>query len=194
MKTYYIFNGLGEYLRTVNTPEADAKNQIELGEILVESEYPLTGTSFYFDTVLQKIVNMPVRPSTWHKFNYVTKNWEDTRSLRDYKMAKWEEIKRARDIAIDSPLSTPNGIFDSDADSRSSIVSAVLLMQTLNDPEQVINFTRADNTVATLNTKDMVEIGVLLGQKVQLAHTRGRLLRSQIDQATSIDDLNSLSW
>ena len=54
---------------------------------------------------------------------------------------------------------------------------------------QTIEFTLTNNSVTTLSTGQMVEVGLLLGRKVQAAHGRARLLRSQIEAADTLTDV-----
>jgi hypothetical protein len=136
------------------------------------------------------------QPSTFHIYDWVTKQWIDPRSLVDFKDAKWEEMKKARTAAIDAPLTTPYGVFDSSPSARTSITDAVLLLQTLASlgTPTTIDFTLADNSVVTLNTTQMVQVGLMLGQKVQVAHSRARVLRLQGEAATTVAEVEAITW
>lgn len=110
-------------------------------------------------------------------------------TLNDAKSRLWGRVKQARAVAIDSPLTTPFGVFDSDAKSRAFITDAVLLLQTLADAgtPQTIDFTLADNSVVTLGLEQMVTVGLLLGQKVQAVYTHCRALRAAIEALTTVE-------
>lgn len=117
-------------------------------------------------------------------------------SLDTAKMRKWAQIKQARAGAIDAPLATPYGVFDCVASVKTNITDAVLMMQTLAAMGQpiTVDFTLFDNSVVTLTTTQMVTVGLLLGQKSQLAYNRARVLREQIDAATTLSELEAVSW
>lgn len=140
--------------------------------------------------------SVPAQPSMYHVFNWTSKTWSDPRVLQDYKDAAWKRIKASREAAINSPLSTPYGVFDCTAKDRTNITDAILMMQTLASigSSTTIDFTLADNSTITLNTTDMVTVGLLLGQKVQGAHSQARIRRAQIDGAISPAALEGITW
>ena len=139
---------------------------------------------------------LPEQPSPAHVFNYTTKQWEDPRTLQDFKEARWAIIKQARTAFIDAPLVTPYGTFDSDAAGRNSITDAVLLANNLSalSLPVAIEFTLADNSVVTLDAAQIVEVGLLLGQKVQYAHPHSQALRAQIEAAATKEDVEAVVW
>jgi hypothetical protein len=141
-------------------------------------------------------VAFPFRPSPEHTFNWTTKQWIDSRTLTDVKATQWSAIKVAREAAITKPLVTPYGTFDATPGAQKSITDAVLMLQTLESmgTPETIDFTLADNTTATLTTQQMVHVGLLLGAQTQTAYTVGRGLRAQIEAATSIADVEAITW
>jgi hypothetical protein len=141
-------------------------------------------------------MEMPAQPSGAHVFDWTTKQWVDPRTLKDLQDARWEIIKAARAAYIDAPLSTPHGTFDSDASARTSITDAVLMLKSQEDLGQAgtIDFTLADNSVVTLTTSQMVEVGLLLGQKIQQAYTTSRARRAAIEAATTPAEVDAISW
>jgi hypothetical protein len=117
-------------------------------------------------------------------------------SLDNLKMKRWAYIKQSRTDAIASPLTTPYGVFDCTPTARTSITDAVLMLQTLASmgTPTTIDFTLADNSVVTLNTSQMIEVGLMLGQKVQIAHSRARVLRLQGEAATTVAEVEAIVW
>jgi hypothetical protein len=120
----------------------------------------------------------------------------DDRTLEQRKAERWEAMKVARDAAIDAPLVTPYGTFDSGPADRTNITDAVLMLQTLaaQSLPAEITFTLADNTTVLLGVADMVHVGLLLGAKVQAAHARGRDVRAAIDAATTPAQVDAVTW
>lgn len=139
---------------------------------------------------------VPVQPDPAQRWGWGTKTWYDPRTLQDRKDAKWEAIKVSRASLIDAPLLTPYGTFDSDASARTSITDAVLMLKSMEDMGQAgtIDFTLANNSVITLTTAQMVEVGLLLGQKVQQAYTTSRARRVQIEAATTPAEVEAVAW
>lgn len=139
-----------------------------------------------------------LRPSAAHTWNPVTLVWVAPASvpLADLKDAAWTRIKASRESAIDAYLVTPYGTFDCKAKDRTNMTDAVLMLQTLNAIGQptTIDFTLADNSTVVLTTTEMVTVALLLGQKVQAAHSQARALRTSIDAASSAAELELISW
>jgi hypothetical protein len=143
------------------------------------------------------LLDEPLDGNDWHiEDGALVPGQLDLRTLADHRAAKWEVMKRARAAAIAAPLLTPYGSFDTDEAGRSNIAESVLLVQSLASrglPSD-IDFTLADNTTVTLTAEQMTDVGLLLGAQVQAAHATGRLRRSAIDLAETINDLEGISW
>lgn len=132
------------------------------------------------------------KPSPHHIFDYATKLWVDPRTLQDFKSAKWQEIKLARDDAEFGGFDWNGSRFDSDAISQSRIQGAVQLAAM--SPAFTIEWTLADNSVRTLDAAGMAAVGAALGAHVAAQHTQARGLRVQIDAATSSAQLENINW
>lgn len=117
-------------------------------------------------------------------------------TLSDAQLMKWAEVKRWRTEAINSNMTTPYGTFQCSAEDRQNITDAIMLAQTLSAMEQPVSipWTLADNTVIDLDASMLVNIGLLLGQKVQTAHAIARLLREDITNAETVEDLDLVVW
>lgn len=192
----YLFNADGSCkIRQLMNPSDIAAEISKLhgGLDFIQTDGVYTPDDMYFKK--GRLVFKTLKPSQFHQFDYTMEQWVDPRSLQELKDAKWEQIKQARAAAIDAPLVTPYGVFDSDAPGRTSITEAVLMannMTALSLPVE-IDFTLADNTSIALNAQQIVTVGLLLGQKVQTAHARSRLLRGQIEIAAA-SDLELILW
>lgn len=162
---------------------------------LVYVENNINGDTHYIDDDDQPIP-ISAKPSRYHDFNWTTHQWTDPRTLAQHMDAKWGEIKVAREAAINAPLPTPHGTFDSGPADRTNITDAVLMAQTLTALGQpvAINFTLADNTTATLNASQMIEVGLYLGAKIQAAYATARSLRASIYSAGTIAAVQAISW
>jgi hypothetical protein len=132
---------------------------------------------------------------TW-AWDVPTSRWVSVKTLAALQSDAWNRIKSARDAAIDAPLPTPYGTFDSYAEARNNISDAVLLAQTLTSVGQLvaIAYTLADNSVVTLNLAMIVTVGLLLGSKVQTARGTATGLRTLINAATTAQQLDAIVW
>ena len=133
------------------------------------------------------VVEIPARPSAHHVFDWAAKAWIDPRSLQDFKVARWVEVRRERDVAEFGGFSWDGSRFDSDALSQQRIAGAVTLA--MMNLAFSIDWTLADNTVRTLNAADMIAVGVALGQHVNACHERARVLRGEIESALAAQTL-----
>ena len=57
-----------------------------------------------------------------------------------------------------------------------------------------IDWTLADNTVATLSAVELLAVGEALGDQISAAHACGRTLRTQLDAAASVAEINYITW
>lgn len=139
----------------------------------------------------------PVQPSANHVWDKSNKVWLDPRTLDDLKTEKWESMKVAREAVFNAPLVTPFGTFDSDETARKNITDTIMLLQNIDamgmGPAST-NFTLYDNSVVSINTLHMVQVGLLLGQKVAQAYARGRVVRDAINAATTTAQVEAVTW
>lgn len=133
-----------------------------------------------------------VPPSEFHVFDYTTKQWVDPRTLSDLQVAKWEQIKRDRDKAEFGGFTWDGSPFDSDAISQSRIQGAVQLAAMA--PGFTIDWTLANNSVRNLSAADLANVGAALGMHVATQHAKARLLRSQIEAATTVAEVDAVTW
>ena len=134
----------------------------------------------------------PPPPSAHHTFDYTTKQWIDPRTLSDLQAAKWAQIKRDRDEAEFGGFTWDGSPFDSDAISQSRIQGAVQLAAMA--PGFTIDWTLANNSVRNLSAADLAAVGVALGLHVGTQHAKARVLRAQIEAATTADEVDAVTW
>lgn len=150
--------------------------------------------AFYFDGTGP--VAMPPQPSSSDIFDYTTKTWTDPRTLQDLKDAKWAEIKAARSAAEFAPFTWDGSSFDANASAIQHISGAVqmaLLAQLASQPFS-IDWTLFDNTVRTLSGADMIAVGIAAGTHSGAVYDHARVLRDQIEAATTADAVAAVVW
>lgn len=147
----------------------------------------------------------PDAPIGYHAYRGVDGTWVlqqesgPSVTLEQLKTQKWSVMKSARRGAMQAPLQTPYGTFDADDDARRNIIDTAHLMQTeaqtlAPGTEPTVDFTLADNSVVTLTAGEMVEVALLLAGQIQAAFNRGREVRAAIDTATTVAEVEAVTW
>ena len=180
----------GRILRTIECPADFIARQAGPGESFLEVTTGVDDTSHYIAD--GALVPIPARPGNHHTFDYTAKQWIDPRTLSDLQVAKWEQIKRARANAEFGGFTWDGSPFDSDAISQSRIQGAVQLAAMA--PGFTIDWTLANNSVRNLSAADLAAVGVALGLHVGTQHDKARVLRAQIEAATTADEVDAVTW
>jgi hypothetical protein len=149
-----------------------------------------TNTDYYLDN--NTLYPLPNKPSTWNTWDWETNTWTDTRPLIAVKEAKWLQIKDARNSAEYGGFLWNGYVFDSDPVSQQRISGAVQLSQIV--PNYSVDWTLKNNTTVTLNAQDMLAVGVALGEHVSATHQTARILREQIEQASTNAQVDAITW
>ena len=186
MATYSVFAPNGELSRVLTIGEGDLSGNLLEGETCIPGVYSL----HYVHEGL--VLPLPTQPSPHHTFDYTTKQWVDPRTLSDLQVAKWEQIKRARVNAEFGGFTWDGSPFDSDAISQSRIQGAVQLAAVA--PGFTIDWTLANNSVRNLNGEDLANVSAALGMHIAAQHANARLLRSQIEAATTVAEVDAVTW
>lgn len=132
-----------------------------------------------------KWVNIPDRPSEYHRFDYALRQWIDPRSLDEIKARKWEEIKSLRDQLEFGGFEFEGNIYDSDQVSQGRIMGAAAagIDQT---------WTLANNTTVELTALQLKELYVALQAHIANAHERGRIARQLIFEAETKEQVEAI--
>jgi len=184
-----IFNvATGKVESLVSGREEDINAMLDGGQDCIEGHfYP---KDFYINA--GEPVAKQAQPTPNHIFNYVTKQWEDPRTLQELKDTQWASIKRFRSAAEYAGFTWDGSTFDSDAVSQNRITGAVTLAQLSS--AFTIDWTLATNQVRTLNQSEMLQVGAALGVHVQTQFAKGQSLRVQIDAATTQAEVEAIVW
>ena len=84
-------------------------------------------------------------------------------------------------------------LFDSDADSQRRILIAASTAQIIGE-EFSIDWTCADNSVITLTQTQTIGLPLLMAHYGDQLHQKARLLKAEIDSATTLDEINNVVW
>lgn len=147
----------------------------------------------YVDGALVNTGQPKLPPQFGLSWDDQTAQWVDVRDLDTIKAAQWETIKAARSVAEYGGFAWDGSPFDSDPASQQRIIGASQLA-TLNPLAFEIDWTLADNTVRTLNATEMNAVGIALGQHVNAQYVHARVLRQQIADATTREQVEAVVW
>lgn len=115
--------------------------------------------------------------------------------LASEKVARWEQVKSRRDVAIDAGCEVPSvGRFDTDLLSRTNINGAVTAATIAAGQVQPFSvpWKLQDNTVTTLNAQTMIAAGMAIMQHTSACHAHAQTLGLAIDGATSFAALEAI--
>ena len=130
------------------------------------------------------------QPSEGHVFNYATGAWDLDIALAQSK--KWVAIKAARQAQEHGSFNWNGHSFQCDEISQMRMQAAV--QAAIIDDAISMVWTLADNTTQTFNATELRQIGKALSDHVKECHDRGRMLRAQIDAATTQEELEAIVW
>jgi len=189
-----IFNtGTGEILRTSHAPVGLANLQLVDGsEDWIEGHY--ADDQFYIAGYTP--VPMGPSPSPAHVFNFITKQWEDPRTLDEIKTLKKSELKVERDREDFGGFEWNGHRFDSNQISQQRIGLAIqeaMFCMSTGLPFSK-DWTLENNTVITLTANDMIAVGLAMGQNIRAAHEKYRLLKQQLAAANTIEEIELVNW
>lgn len=109
---------------------------------------------------------------------------------------KWMQIKRARDAFEFGSFIWNDHTFDSNPISQQRIQGAAqlaMVSQSMSQPFE-FNWTLADNSVVVLNGEEMIQVGMVMGAHIGSAHEKSRLLKAQIDAASTAEQVELIHW
>jgi len=151
-------------------------------------DYEISGETHYVSNgAIQPKGN---KPAEGYEFNYSSGAWELDLALA--RSVKWGAIKAARDAQEFSQFNWGGYTFQCDEVSQRRIQGAVQLAAI--DDTMTLDWTLADNSVQTFTASEYVQIGQALAIHVGQCHERGRILRQEIESATTEAELEAIVW
>lgn len=174
---------------------------VPVGAVLIENcagtwetGYVLNGvfTAYTASQVAAK-ASPPSYTAAWSNSTF---SWVDQRTLAEAQDETWEMIRTARDANQEAGFTWDGSKFDSDNVSVQRLQGALqlaLLAQAAGQPFSIV-WTLYDNTTRTLSGSDMIAVFAAMGTFVQNIFTQGVNLRNQINAATKLSDLSTITW
>lgn len=112
--------------------------------------------------------------------------------IEELREEKWREIKTARERAEAQGVTVDGVVYDSDRASITNVIGAAVLAQA--NPTAIWQWTTADNSVVALSASDVIALGTAIAAHVDWCHQRSRVLRAQIEAATTQAELDAIQW
>lgn len=117
-------------------------------------------------------------------------------TLGAVKVRRWAALKAERQAREFGTFAWNGASYDCDAQSQVRIIGAAQLAALALAAQQAfeIEWTRADDSVATLSAADMIAMGQALATHVQAAHQTGRAVHQQIQAAATAEEVAAVAW
>lgn len=113
-------------------------------------------------------------------------------SLEEVKEWKINELKNIRNSKELDPIEYNNHLFDADKDSLDRLNYAIITLSTTHTDQ--INWTCADNTDTVMSVNDLNMVIANVGIRSNDLHIKYRLLKEQVNQAQTVEEVNSIIW
>ena len=191
--TALLYTENGEITGTRSGSIANIQIDIDLNGgrgIFLEPEAVPDDTSLYYISDDGELTLKGDAPHATAQFDFAAKAW--SYDLGRHKEFAWLDIKKARDEHEFGVFEWGGYTFQCDEVSQRRIQGAVQLAAI--DATMTLDWTLADNSVQTFTAAEYVQIGQALANHVSGCHERGRILRQEIDAATTLEDLEAIVW
>lgn len=181
----------GEITRVVKGGDSTIAANAELvTDAYLITDQEVSKSHHYVDVQSLEVKEKPEPQSDNFEFDYASGAWVfDITKAKDN---KWAEIKAVRDAQEFSQFDWGGYTFQCDEVSQRRIQGAVQLAAI--DNTMTLDWTLADNSVQNFMASEYVQIGQALAIHVSQCHERGRILRNQIELATTEAELEGIVW
>lgn len=136
---------------------------------------------------------VPPQPSSCHIYDAEEGLWVDTKTLASSKTSAWERIKQARTEAECSNFICHGEAYQANKENISCAAQLASQAQAAGEA-YLIDWTLADNSIATLDAAGMIAVGAALAVHISETFAIARNLREQIAAAVSIEQADAIQW
>ena len=112
---------------------------------------------------------------------------------------KKAELKAARDAAEVAPVEYDGNLFDYDEKARDRIKDAITLLDmtdaaNVTDKKATIEWTTAEDEDVLMRADDLRGVIAAVGERSNALHVKYRKLRTQAENAKTVEELNAINW
>ena len=116
-------------------------------------------------------------------------------SLDELKEEKRAEINQAREEARKTECAEFDGdIFDVDETSQSNILAQMKVAELLKSTEATYIYRSKTNTDHLLTVSELQQLGLAIAQKVNEIYARSWKLKALVDEATTPEEVEAITW
>lgn len=116
-------------------------------------------------------------------------------SLEELKEAKRAEINQAREEARKTEGAEYDGdIFDVDEVSQSNILAQIKVAELLKSTEATYTYRSKTNKDHLLTVAELQQLGLMIAQKVNEIYARSWKLKALVDEATTPEEVEAITW
>ena len=113
--------------------------------------------------------------------------------LEMVKADKLVELKSMRDNLEVEPIEYNGNVFDYDEKARDRINAAIISLELLGD-EASLSWTTADNKEAVVTANDLKMVIANVAIRSNELHVKYRELKEQVNNATTVEEVNAIEW
>ena len=114
-------------------------------------------------------------------------------TLDEIKQAKLVELKSMRDNLEVEPIEYNGNLFDYDEKARDRINAAIISLE-LAPVGTSLSWTTADNKEATVTANDLKMVIANVAIRSNELHVKYRTLKEQVNNATTVEEVNAIEW
>ena len=115
-------------------------------------------------------------------------------TLDYYKNNKLFELDKAKKRALNSDVLYNGNYFQNREKDRNLLTSTITLYQTLGELPKGFVWISSDNKQIEVTLQDLINIGVLMGAKVNEVTIKARNLKDKVVASDDKDYINSITW
>ena len=118
----------------------------------------------------------------------------DAERLEQLKMTLPAVIDANRDAEINNGVEFKGKMFQSAEKDRNLLTSTVTLYTAAGSVPEGFVWIATDNTLVPMTLQELVQLGALMGKKVNDCAIKARMLKDQLMKATTYEEASKISW
>lgn len=126
--------------------------------------------------------------------NQWLENAEASEALEVKKELKKREITKNRDEAINGGVEYNGKVFQSSEKDRNLLTSTISLFSITKQVPEGFKWIAKDNEAVSFTLEDLIALGGVMANAVNASMIKARNLKDQIEQATSLEELDLITW
>lgn len=126
-------------------------------------------------------------------FNQWLENADESEALEVKKELKKAEITKKRDEAINGGVEYKGKVFQSGEKDRNLLTSTISLFSITKQVPEGFKWIAKDNEAVSFSLEDLIALGGLMGNAVNLHTMKARELKDKVEKAKSIEALEKIN-